>query len=148
MNTVVTPPVDNGTLRMTVMVRALYDDVYLTPSTRICVLRHPDADCIDALADYRLSYISRESENPSASAPRPTEGSNAMPLSINSLVDYPGWNIVDNVASASRPTEERSLSVAKYKLANRADEQARLFPELEKEIAERRKTLNLSLIHI
>ena len=33
------------------------------------------------------------------------------------------------------------ISGAKYKLAQRADEQARLFPELQEEIAERRKNL-------
>ncbi len=36
--------------------------------------------------------------------------------------------------SASLP----NISAAKYKLASKVDEQARLFPELEKEIAERR----------
>ena len=35
-------------------------------------------------------------------------------------------------------TAQGQVSGAKYKLAQRADEQARLFPDLEKEIAERR----------
>jgi len=43
----------------------------------------------------------------------------------------------------TRAYSEHFVSTAKYKTANRTDEQARLFPDLEKEIAERRKRLNV-----
>ena len=51
----------------------------------------------------------------------------------------------DTLDLSGRPIDQiRSggqISGAKYKLAQRADEQARLFPDLQKEIAERRKNL-------
>ena len=37
---------------------------------------------------------------------------------------------------------DKQISSSQYKLRNKTDEQARLFPELEKEIAERRARLH------
>ena len=71
------------------------------------------------------------------------EAINALyePIDYTGQLDH-GFNVVFAEPNSSAGVSPLSISGARYKLANRTDQQAKLFPALEAEIAERRQRLN------
>ena len=157
MNCVVSPFQSDGWAAMDVLVKARCGSQRIGPHQRLCCLRPLERDCIDATQDFRIAYIRREQESPVLSAhstdvPEETVisfDSSSMsrvaaihmvshnPFDVTGRLIYDDFTEVQS-ACGSHPT----IALVQYKQASKVDDQARLFPELEKEIAERRAKMD------
>ncbi len=72
LNSIVTPFADATWAEMQVLVKAKSCQAYVRPYDSICRLRPLDADCIRAIEDFRIAYVTREQE----AAFEPTQLSN------------------------------------------------------------------------
>ena len=148
IETQIKPPSDDGSIfEMDVMVRARDGcTVAVRPEDEICRLRPVKDDDIDAVRRLGEAYRCRVADSThksgiGAASVLALAGEDNDSLRILSIkdrdpTDLSGYFVEPAVGG---------ISAAKYKLAQRADEQARLFPELEKEIAERRKNLKAAV---
>ena len=180
VETAVLPHGGEGCFEMDVLVRAVNGKVVkLSANDRFCCLRAMTDSDVDALRQFEVALVTRESEDvepgssplgespvsnrliaplrasgplSSGGASRPTD-LGATPISFwSDKVSRPTTGPLssggvsrptESVATLSSPGSDRvsrpTIGTSRYKLASRTDEQARLFPDLELEIEERRK---------
>ena len=163
LNSVVSPFLPSGVATMDILVKARPGHVVsITSNASICQLRLVDEDCIQALQDFQIAKGTREVEQPdpldvyvpipgcsgftqstgvSPSAPETTSGGRE----VNRLIyngSHDGGFASESDSCAPIAYSINSVQSGNYKIRNRTDQQARLFPELEKEIADRRMRLN------
>ena len=171
INTVVLPPTEAGWFAMDVLCKTVEGSIVLTANDVLCSLSACDNNCLAAMRGFRLAYVTRESEVADSLIAEDQLASSCEPAAGTACKFITGPDeseILDNMHTDvfnERPCDtmrscrvihtihrvehvqlvsdsEPTISAAKYKLQNRVDEQARLFPELEKEIAARRERLN------
>ena len=140
VNTLVTPAMGgNGDyFEMDVLVKAKSGcSVMLSSSDRFCQFRRMDIDGKDAVQAYLLAYRTREAEHVDPADRMETHADEVKSISalIRDDCDFTGQRLLD---CDPRPV----IAASRYKTAAKVDEQARLFPALQAEIAQRRKTLN------
>ena len=137
-----------------------------TSNDTLVQLRPMDGDCVAALEEYKLRYRTRQADpagDPNRLTTQTVEVSSPSPeFDFADLDDVPPLVESDKededdsalsvcrllrlsfqTAEVSSPSPQ--VSAAKYKAQDRTNRQAQLFPELEKEIADRRKRLNANV---
>ena len=163
LNSVVVPYGVEGITRMDVLVKAEQGhEVVLNSVQTFCQMCAMDDERRQAITDFNRAKMTREYEPDEE--PPPGTWVNDWPesdIDLPELVDSGDegeQRQVTRIIKAKRnpqplfPKDKHNVSLrngraptistAKYKTAQRTDQQAKLFPDLEKEISERRKQLN------
>ena len=97
-----------------------------------------DIDGKDAVQAYLLAYRTREAEHVDPADQLETHADRLKSIAalIRNDCDFTGQRLISASDCDPRPV----IAASRYKTAAKVDEQARLFPALQAEIEQRRKT--------
>ena len=127
-------------MEMDVLVRATGgQEVSIAPGDRICQICPMDEERRWARSQFCESYVQRQGEPGTVGACLADDG----PVSDGQEASLTGRLAGVRLGDPGRTWDAQpTVAASRYKLAEKVDEQARLFPALQAEIEERRKRMN------